>query len=313
MMVRDKQIEGISDLRDESDREGVRVVIELRRDAISEVVLAQLFRHTQLQTSFGVNTLALNGGRPEMLNLKQVIGAFIEFREEVINRRTIYLLKRARERAHVLAGLLVAITNLDPVIELIRHSSDPATAREKLMGRDWPAGDVEDFIKLIDDPGHQVVDRHYRLSETQARAILELRLQRLTGMEQDKLTDETAELAERIGGFLEILGSRERLYEVMREELTEMREAYATERRTSIEEMEFEHDIEDLIQREDMVVMVTHGGYIKRVPLSTYRAQRRGGKGRSGMNTRDDDFVSRLFVTSTHTPVLFHQKGLSIN
>ena len=311
MMVRDKQIEGISDLRDESDREGVRVVIELRRDAISEVVLAQLFRHTQLQTSFGVNTLALNGGRPEMLNLKQVIGAFIEFREEVITRRTIYLLKRARERAHVLAGLLVAITNLDPVIELIRHSSDPATAREKLMGRDWPAGDVEEFIKLIDDPGHQVVDGHYRLSETQARAILELRLQRLTGMERDKLTDETAELAERIGGFLEILGSRERLYEVMREELTEMREAFATERRTSIEEMEFEHDIEDLIQREDMVVMVTHGGYIKRVPLSTYRAQRRGGKGRSGMNTRDDDFVSRLFVTSTHTPVLFFSsKGI---
>ena len=311
IMVREKQIEGISDLRDESDRDGVRVVIELRRDAISEVVLAQLFRHTQLQTSFGVNMLALNGGRPEMLNLKQIIVAFIEFREEVITRRTIYLLKRARERAHILAGLLVAISNLDPVIEMIRYSSDPATARQKLMARDWPAGDVEDFIKLIDDPGHQVVDGAYRLSEAQARAILELRLQRLTGMERDKLTAETAELAERISGFLEILGSRERLFDIMREELAEMRDKFADDRRTIIQDVEFEHDIEDLIQREDMVVMVTHGGYIKRVPLSTYRAQRRGGKGRSGMNTRDDDFVSRLFVTSTHTPVLFFSsKGI---
>ena len=310
-MVREKQIDGISDLRDESDREGVRVVIELRRDAISDVVLAQLFRHTQLQTSFGVNTLALNGGRPEMLDLKQVISAFVDFREEVITRRTIYLLKRARERAHILAGLLVAISNLDPVIEMIRYSSDPATARQKLMARDWAAGDVAPFIELIDDPGHRVVDGTYRLSEAQARAILELRLQRLTGMERDRLTGETEELATRIGGFLEILGSRERLFGVMRDELLEMREGFADERRTSIEDLEFEHDIEDLIQREDMVVMVTHGGYIKRVPLSTYRAQRRGGKGRSGMNTRDEDFVSRLFVTSTHTPVLFFSsKGI---
>ena len=311
IMVREKQIEGISDLRDESDRDGVRVVIELRRDAISDVVLAQLFRHTQLQSTFGVNMLALNRGRPELMNLKQVIAAFVEFREEVITRRTIYLLRRARERAHVLAGLLVAISNLDPVIEMIRYSSDPATARKKLMAKDWPAGDVAEFIQLIDDPGHKVVDGHYRLSEAQARAILELRLQRLTGMERDKLTDETAELAERIGGFLDILASRELLLEVMRKELAEMRETYAEDRRTTIEDMEFEHDIEDLIQREDMVVMVTHGGYIKRVPLSTYRAQRRGGKGRSGMNTRDEDFVSRLFVTSTHTPVLFFSsKGI---
>ncbi len=310
-MVRERQIEGISDLRDESDREGVRVVIELRRDAISDVVLAQLFRHTQLQTSFGVNTLALNAGRPEMLNLKQVISAFIDFRQEVITRRTIYLLKRARERAHILAGLLVAISNLDPVIEMIRYSSDPATARQKLMARDWPAGDVAPFIELIDDPGHQVVDGTYRLSEAQARAILELRLQRLTGMERDRLTGETEELATRIAGFLETLGSRERLFGVMREELLEMKEGFADDRRTSIEDLEFEHDIEDLIQREDMAVMVTHGGYIKRVPLSTYRAQRRGGKGRSGMNTRDEDFVSRLFVTSTHTPVLFFSsKGI---
>ena len=311
IMVREKQIEGISDLRDESDRDGVRVVIELRRDAISDVVLAQLFRHTQLQSTFGVNMLALNRGRPELMNLKQVIAAFVEFREEVITRRTIYLLRRARERAHVLAGLLVAISNLDPVIEMIRYSSDPATARKKLMAKDWPAGDVAEFIQLIDDPGHKVVDGHYRLSEAQARAILELRLQRLTGMERDKLTDETAELAERIGGFLDILASRELLLEVMRKELAEMRDTYAEDRRTTIEDMEFEHDIEDLIQREDMVVMVTHGGYIKRVPLSTYRAQRRGGKGRSGMNTRDEDFVSRLFVTSTHTPVLFFSsKGI---
>ena len=245
-----------------------------------------------------------------MLDLKQVISAFIDFRQGVITRRTIYLLKRARERAHILAGLLVAISNLDPVIGMIRYSSDPATARQKLMARDWPAGDVARFIELIDDPGHQVVDGTYRLSEAQARAILELRLQRLTGMERDKLTGETEELATRIAGFLETLGSRERLFSVMREELLEMKEGLADERRTSIEDLEFEHDIEDLIQREDMVVMVTHGGYIKRVPLSTYRAQRRG-KGRSGMNTRDEDFVCRLFVTSTHTPVLFFSsKGI---
>ena len=310
-MVREKQIEGISDLRDESDRDGVRVVIELRRDAISEVVLAQLFRHTQLQSSFGVNMLALNGGKPEMLNLKQVIGAFIEFREEVITRRTIHLLKKARERAHILAGLLVAISNLDPVIELIRYSSDPATARQKLMAREWPAADVEKFIALIDDPGHRVVDGKYRLSEVQARAILDLRLQRLTGMERDKLAEETGEVSGRIKELLGILGDRAKLYEVMRGELVEMRTNFADERRTTIEEMEFEHDIEDLIQREDMVVTVTHGGYIKRVPLTSYRSQRRGGRGRAGMNTREDDFVSRVFVTSTHTPVLFFSsKGL---
>jgi len=310
-MVREKQIEGISDLRDESDREGLRVVIELRRDAISEVVLAHLFRHTQLQTSFGVNMLALNGGRPEVMNLRDVIAAFVAFREEVITRRTVFQLKKARERAHILAGLLVAISNLDPVIELIRSAADPAAARAELMAVDWPAGEVEAFIQLIDDPGHQVVDGKYRLSEAQARAILELRLQRLTGMERDKLADETKQLADRIGGFLDILGSREKLFGVMRDELGEMREKFGTPRRTAIEDLEFEHDIEDLIQREDMVVTVTHGGYIKRVPLSTYRAQRRGGKGRSGMNTREDDFVSRVFVTSTHTPVLFFSsKGI---
>ena len=310
-VVRDKTVEGISDLRDESDRDGVRVVIELKREAIAEVVLAQLFRFTQLQTSFGANMLALNGGRPEMLNLRQFIQAFVDFREEVVIRRTTYELRKARERAHILAGLLVAISNLDPVIEMIRRAPDPATARESLMAEAWPANDVEDFIRLIDDPGHEVVDGKYRLSEAQARAILELRLQRLTGMERDKLTAETEELAAQIKDFLEILQSRTRRMEVIRGEMIQVRDQFATPRRTTLEENEFEHDIEDLIQREDMVVTVTHGGYIKRVPLSTYRAQRRGGKGRSGMNTKDDDFVVKVFVTNTHTPVLFFSnKGM---
>lgn len=304
-VVREKIVEGISDLRDESDRDGVRVVVELKRDAMAEVVLAQLFRHTPLQSTFGVNALALNNGRPEQLDLKQFIAAFVAFREQVITRRTAFELRKARERAHVLAGLLVAITNIDPVIALIRAAPDPATAREGLMGRNWPAGDVEPFIRLIDDPGHEIIDGMYRLSEIQARAILELRLQRLTGLERNKLVAETEELSEKIRGYIEILQSRERLIEVMRGELQDVRDRFADDRRTSLEEAEFEHDIEDLIQREDMVVTVTYGGYIKRVPLSMYRAQRRGGKGRSGMSTRDEDFVSEVFVASTHTPILF--------
>ncbi len=304
-LVREKTIEGISDLRDESDREGVRVVVELRRDAVADVVLAQLYRYSALQTSFGVNMLALNGGRPEMLKLPEIIAAFIKFREEVVTRRSIYELRRARERAHILAGLLVAINNIDRIIALIRKAPDPTTARQELTGQDWPAEDVADFIKIIDDPGHGVVDGKYRLSDRQARAILELRLQRLTGMEREKLVDETKEISTRINDLLEILQSRERLEEVIRAELLEMREAYADDRRTTIEESEFEQDIEDLIQREEMVVTVTHSGYIKRVPLSTYRAQRRGGRGRAGMSTREGDFLSRVFVTSTHTPVLF--------
>ena len=304
-LVREKTIEGISDLRDESDRDGVRVVVELRRDAVADVVLAQLYRYSALQTSFGVNMLALNGGRPEMLKLPEIIAAFIKFREEVVTRRSIYELRRARERAHILAGLLVAINNIDRIIALIRKAPDPATARQELTGQDWPAEDVADFIKIIDDPGHEVIDGKYRLSDRQARAILELRLQRLTGMEREKLVDETKEISSRINGLLEILQSRERLEDVIRGELLEMREAYANDRRTTIEESEFEQDIEDLIQREEMVVTVTHSGYIKRVPLSTYRAQRRGGRGRAGMSTREGDFLSRVFVTSTHTPVLF--------
>ena len=304
-VVRDKTVEGIADLRDESDRDGVRVVIELKRDAVYDVVLAQLYRFSSMQTSFGVNMLALNSGRPEMLTLKDIIAAFVAFREEVVTRRTAFELRKARERAHILAGLLVAISNIDPVIELIRAAPDPASAREALMSQDWEAGDVAPFIALIDDPGHAVIDGKYRLSETQARAILELRLQRLTGMERDKLVKETEEIAERIRDYLEILQSRPRRLSVMRDELVEIREQFGTPRRTTLEENEFEHDIEDLIQREDMVVTVTQGGYIKRVPLSTYRAQRRGGKGRSGMSMKEDDIVVNVFVTSTHTPVLF--------
>tara|TARA_R110002126_G_scaffold70927_2_gene178224 strand:+ start:2018 stop:4780 length:2763 start_codon:yes stop_codon:yes gene_type:complete len=304
-LVREKTIEGIAELRDESDRDGVRVVVELKRDAVPDVVLSQLYRFTPLQTSFGVNMLALNGGKPEQMNLRDVIVAFIAFREVVITRRTRFLLRKARDRAHVLAGLLVAVNNIDEVIRVIRASRDAADAREQLMGRDWPAEDVEEFIGIIDDPGHKVVDGKYRLSDAQVRAILELRLQRLTGMERDKLIEETKELASKIAGYLEILQSRQRMMEVLREELVAAKEAYATPRRTELVDAEFEHDMEDLIQREDMVVTVSHNGYIKRVPLSTYRSQKRGGKGRSGMATRDEDFVSRLFVANTHTPILF--------
>jgi len=305
-IVREKVVEGIADLRDESDRDGVRVVVELKRDAVAEVVLNQLYRFTPLQTSFGVNMLALNAGRPEQMNLRDVIYAFVQFREQVITRRTRFLLRKARERAHILAGLMVAISNLDPVIELIRASSDAAEARRRLCERAWPAGDVAEFIALIDDPGHEVgEDGTYRLSDIQARAILELRLQRLTGMERGKLIEEAQEIADRIRDYLEILTSRPRLLDVLRGELIQTKEAWANPRRTEIEENEFEHDIEDLIPREDMVVTVSHAGYIKRVPLATYRAQKRGGKGRSGMSTRDEDVVSRLFVANSHAPILF--------
>lgn len=304
-IVRDKIVEGISDLRDESDRDGVRVVIELKRDSVPEVVLNQLYRFTGMQTSFGVNMLALNQGRPEQLNLRDIIVAFIAFREQVITRRTAFLLRKARDRAHVLAGLLVALNNIDEMITLIRAAADAPEARMKMTAREWSAEGVADFIGIIDDPGHGVVDGHYRLSDAQARAILELRLQRLTGMERSKLVDETRDLAEHISAYLEILQSRERLQTVMREELGTAKDSFATPRRTVLEENEFEHDIEDLIQREDMVVTVSLNGYIKRVPLSTYRAQHRGGKGRAGMSTREEDVVNRLFVANTHTPILF--------
>ena len=303
--VRDKKIEGIGDLRDESDRDGVRVVIEIKRDAEPEIVLNQLFRYTPLQTSFGVNMLALNMGRPEQMNLKQIIVAFVEFREEVIRRRTIFELKKARERAHVLAGLAVAVANIDEVIALIRRAKDPQTAREGLMAQDWPAQDVAPMIALLDEPGHQVVDGKYRLSEIQAKAILELRLHRLTGLERGKIGDDLAGLGEQIAKYLAILSSREVLYGILRDELLTIRHDFADARRTDILEQEFETDIEDLIQREDMVVTVTEAGYVKRVPVSTYRAQKRGGKGRSGMSTRDEDLVTQVFVVNTHTPVLF--------
>ena len=303
--VRDKRIEGISDLRDESDRHGVRVVVELKRDSVPEVVLNQLFRYTPLQTSFGVNMLALNGGKPEMLNLKQILEAFLVFREEVIRRRTIFELSKARDKAHLFAGLAVAVANIDQVIALIRAASDPATARAQLMEHPWPASEVEALIELIDEPGRKVVDGVYQLSEAQAKAILELRLHRLTGLERDKIADDLAELGKQIEEHLSVLRSREKLLGVLRDELLEIKDRFDTPRRTALEDNEFEQDIEDLIQREDMVLTVTNSGYIKRVPVSAYRAQKRGGKGRSGMATRDEDFVSRVFVVNTHTPVLF--------
>ncbi len=303
--VREKRIEGISELRDESDRHGVRVVVELRRDAVPEVVLNQLFRYSPLQTSFGVNMLALNGGRPEMMNLKQILEAFIAFREEVITRRTAFELGKARERAHVLVGLAIAVANLDDVIALIRAAKDPQVARERLMAKPWPANDVAPLIALIDEPGRTVVDGNYMLSETQARAILELRLHRLTGLERDKIAEELREVCSQIAEFLEILTSRTKLRGILRDELVSVKERFATPRRTELVENDADVDVEDLIQREDMVVTVSHNGYIKRVPLSAYRAQRRGGKGRAGMSTRDEDFVSQVFVVNTHTPVLF--------
>ena len=304
-MVREKKIEGIGDLRDESDRDGVRVVIEIKRDFFAEVVLNQLYRYSPLQTSFGVNTLALNNGKPQLLNLREILEAFVAFREDVIRRRTEYDLSKARDRAHVLVGLAIAVANIDEVIALIRGAKDPVEARAGLMERDWAAEDVSSLIDLIDDPNHMVVEGRYRLSEAQARAILELRLQRLTGLERDKIAEELSGLAAEIENYLDILRSRERIRSIMRDEMLAVKEQFATPRRTTIEESELDTDIEDLIQREDMVVTVSHAGYIKRVALSSYRAQRRGGKGRAGMSTRDEDFVSSVFVCNTHTPVLF--------
>ncbi|WP_227421595.1 DNA gyrase subunit A [Pacificispira spongiicola] len=304
-VVREKIVEGIGDLRDESDRDGVRVVIELKRGVEPEVVKAQLFKYTPLQTSFPVNMLALHDGQPKTLTLKDIIGAFVYFREEVVKRRTAYELAKARDRAHILAGLMIAILNLDPVIELIRKAPDPQTARAELMGRAWPAGEILPYLKLIDDPEGRVEGENAWLSERQARAILDLRLQRLTGMEREKLEEEARDIQVRITDYLEILASHPRRMQVLTDEFVDIRDRFADPRRTVILENEFEHDIEDLIQREDMVVTVTHGGYIKRTPLTTYRAQRRGGKGRTGMSMKDEDAISSVFVTSTHTPVLF--------
>jgi DNA gyrase subunit A len=303
--VQEKLIEGISDLRDESDRDGVRVVVELKRDALPEIVLNQLYRFTPLQTSFGFNMLALNGGRPELMGLRGILAAFCSFREEVITRRTRFELRKARERAHVVIGLALAVVNLDPVIDLIRRAPDPVAAKNDLMARDWPVQDIGPYIELVDEPGRGIVDGAYRLSETQARAILELRLQRLTGLERDKLIQELRDLTAQIADLLDILGSRPRVMTIMREELQKISDEFDTPRRTTLEDSDVDTDIEDLIQPEDMVVTVTHQSYIKRVPVSAYRAQRRGGKGRSGMTTRDEDVVARLFIANTHQPVLF--------
>lgn len=305
-LVRDKRIDGISDLRDESDRDGMRVVIELKRDAVPDVVLNQLYRFSPLQSSFSANMMALDRGRPELMNLKQLIVAFTNFREEVVTRRTKFELGKARDRAHVLVGLAIAVANIDEVIKLIRTAPDPASARERLMARDWPASDIEPLIVLIADPRHKLADDGtYKLSETQARAILDLRLQRLTALGRDEIGDELTVLGEKIADYLDILRSRERVLTIIRDELTAIRAEFATPRRTEITDIEDDFEDEDLIQREDMVVTVSHQGYIKRVPLSTYRAQRRGGRGRSGMSTKDEDFVTRLFVANTHTPMLF--------
>lgn len=304
-LVRDKVIEGISDLRDESDREGVRVVIELKRDAHAEVVLNQLYKYTPLQTSFGANMLALNNGRPMVMGLHDIIKAFVAFREEVVRRRTVFKLTKARNQAHILVGLAIAVANIDEIIELIRKAPDPSTAKEQLMSRQWNAEDVEPLVILIDEPDRKVVNGRYELSEAQAKAILDLKLHRLTGLERDKIHGELTDLGTEIKEYLFILSSREELYRIIKEELMITKEKFGNPRRTLIEDVEFEQDIEDLIPKEDMVVTVTNTGYIKRVALSTYRAQKRGGKGRSGMSTRQEDFVTDLFVANTHTPVLF--------
>ena len=304
--VREKKIESIAHVQDESDRNGVRVVIELKRDATPEVVLNQLYRFTPMQTYFGCNMLALNGGRPEQLTLRRFLTSFIDFREDVVARRTAFELRKARERSHILCGLAVAVTNIDEIVTTIRQSPDAAAARATLMSRHWPARPILEYIALIDDPTHTAnEDGSYNLSETQARAILELRLQRLTQIGVKEVTDELQELAGKIREYLEILGSRERIMAIIAAELTEVRDQFAVPRRTEIVEWAGDMDDEDLIERADMVVTVTQTGYIKRTPLGDFRAQRRGGKGLSGMSTKDDDVVTTLFVANTHTQLLF--------
>jgi DNA gyrase subunit A len=305
-LVRDKKIEGIGDIRDESDRDGMRIVMELKREAMADIVLNQLYRFTPLQSAFPANMVALTGGRPEVMNLLDLVTAFVGFREEVIGRRTKFLLRKARDRAHILVGLAIAVANIDEVIRLIRAAKDANEARESLMGRDWPAKDMRPLVELIDDPRHRInKDSTYRLSEEQARAILDLRLQRLTALGRDEIGAELDGLGREIADYLEILKSRSRIRTIVKDELVAIKGEFATPRKTEIAEAGIEVEEEDLIHREDMVVTVSHAGYVKRVPLSTYRAQRRGGKGRAGMQTREEDFVTRLFVASTHDEVLF--------
>jgi DNA gyrase subunit A len=304
-LVRDKKIEGISDLRDESDQTGIRVVIELKRDAIAEVILNQLYTYTPLQTSFGVNMLALNDGKPEMVNLLSFVKYFVQFREEVVTKRTKFLLDKARNRAHILIGLFIAVSSIDEIIRIIKNAPDPATAKQDLMNRSWPAAGVEPLIALVGDSKNKVENGYCYFTEEQAKAILEMRLARLTGIEKNKIIDELNLLAAEISEHISVLADRAKLLNIVRTELIQIKEEFATPRKTTIELSEYEHDIEDLIQKEDMVVTVTHSGYIKRVPLSTYRSQKRGGKGRSAITIRDEDFTTELFVANTHMPVLF--------
>lgn len=305
-LVRDKKIEGIADIRDESNRHGIRIVIELRRDAAADVVLNQLYRHSQLQTSFGVNLLALDGGQPQQMTLRKVLASFIDFREEVVTRRTKFELNKARDRAHILVGLAIAVANIDEIVALIRKAPDPATAKAQLLERDWPAKDLAPLVLLVADPRHMMTDGNtLKLSEEQAKAILELRLQRLTALGRDEIGDELKGLAGKIADYLDILRRRDRVMTIIKDELSAVKDEFATPRRTEIVEAEGEVEDEDLITREDMVVTVSHAGYVKRTALSTYRAQKRGGKGRAGMKFKDEDFVAQLFVGNTHTPLLF--------
>lgn len=304
-LVHEKKIEGISDLRDESNKDGVRVVIEIKRDAVAEVVLNQLYSFTQLQTSFGVIMLALDEGMPKVMNLKEVISAFIKFREVVITRRTIFLLNKARDKAHILLGIRIAVSNIDEIITIIKSASNPNDAKDQLMEKSWSCSDIANLIKLVDDKAIIGAGGKIHLTEAQAKAILEMRLQRLTAMEKDKLEADLAELSKEITEYIDILSSREKLLSILKSELLKVREDYATPRLTEIIQSDFEYDMEDLIQKEDMVVTVTLSGYIKRVPLATYRAQKRGGKGRSGLSMRDEDILTQLFVGNTHTPMLF--------
>ena len=309
-LVRDKRVEGVADLRDESDRTGMRVVVELKRDASGEVVLNQLYRFTQLQSAFPVNALALNHGRPQQMGLREMLDEFIAFREEVVVRRTRFELAKARDRAHVLVGLAIAVANIDEVIHIIRSSKDPAEARERLVARDWPIGDMIELILLIADPRTVVVDGDkVRLTDEQTRAILALTLSRLTGLGRDEIFEEARELAGAIQEHLDLLSSRDAIMAVVRGELVEVREAFAVPRRTQIVEGDADVEDEDLIAREEMVITVTHGGYVKRTPLTTYRTQHRGGKGRSGMSTKEEDAVTRVFSASTHAPMLFFSSG----
>ena len=304
-LVHEKKIEGISDLRDESNKDGVRVVIEIKRDAVAEVVLNQLYSFTQLQTSFGVIMLALDEGMPKVMNLKEVISAFVKFREVVITRRTIFLLNKARDKAHILLGIRIAVSNIDEIIRIIKSASNPNDAKDQLMEKSWSCSDIANLIKLLDDKAIIGADGKIHLTEAQAKAILEMRLQRLTAMEKDKLEADLTELSKEITEYIDILSSREKLLSILKSELLKVREDYATPRLTEIIQSDFEYDMEDLIQKEDMVVTVTLSGYIKRVPLATYRAQKRGGKGRSGLSMRDEDILTQLFIGNTHTPMLF--------